>query len=82
MILIPDAPEIRRAMETGVAGFSSGQDESPICDGCGEPIREWSFECDGLTLCRDCCRERLIEYFDTNFREAAEALGCTAEYHG
>lgn len=81
MIDIPDAPEIRRAMETGVTGFPCG-DDCPVCEDCGEPVGDWSFGFDGLTLCADCCRDRLTDYLDTNFREAAEALGCLATYHG
>ena len=79
MIRVPDPswktnPDIVAAESAGEPG--------PLCDDCGDEIRDYAWAFDGLTLCRDCLRERLIDYMDTNFREAAEALGCTATYLG
>lgn len=79
---IPDAPEIRRALETGETGDPRCCGPLVVCDDCGDTIRDWSWTFEGLTLCRDCLRERLTDYLTTNFREAAEALGCTATYLG
>jgi len=79
---IPDAPEIQQAMRTGENGYSYSPEPPALCSDCGEPIWDWAFEFEGCTICRDCCRERLIDYMDTNFQEAARALGCTATYMG
>lgn len=79
MIQVPD-PSWKTNPDI-VAAESAGEPEA-VCDDCGDAIRGWAFDFDGLTLCRDCLRERLTDYLTTNLREAAEALGCTAKYLG
>lgn len=53
-----------------------------LCEICGEDIGDRSFVLDGELLCRDCFKDWLDDFFETNPEMIAAALGVPSRYEG
>lgn len=71
MTQIPDAPDIRRTMETG---YPYPVKPPALCDRCGEELGEISYEVEGQLICKECFKDWLDDWFSTNPEQIARAL--------
>ena len=68
----PEHPAIARTMRTGYPDDERWVRECPRCGG---EMSAKVYTIDGVEVCADCFKDWLLDYFDTNADDIADALG-------
>ena len=76
MRILPDAPDIRRALRTGYP-YS---ERYPVCQYCGGDFGSAAYYVESEWVCSDCFREWVDHCFLTNRAELADMLGVDVRY--